>query len=155
MAASSQDMLLNTIIGAGSTFIGDLELKGMVRIDGDLLGSVTTTGKVIVGEKARCDCFIRAKSAIIGGVVKGDVIVDDNLRLLKGSTVVGNVYAPRFEAEDGVTIHGACKFSGKPGSHDDVSGFIHLHGSQKESPKARIAKLAKEKPFLTEPETGR
>lgn len=149
--ASSPDNLLNTILGRGSVFFGDLQLDGMVRVDGTLIGSLKTSGRVVVGESARCECSIRAKSAVVGGVVKGDIVVDDHLRLLRGSVVIGNIFAPKFEAEDGVVIHGDCKFSGKVMDETAVKAFIFEHGGILETPRERLASKVKAHPFTVDP----
>jgi len=124
-----RDSLVNSIIGAGSAVDGDIDIDGLLRVDGDIRGSIRATGKVVVGAAGRIEASIRARSAIIGGVVKGDVYVSDTLRILSGGVVVGNVFAPRFEAEDGTVIHGDLLVTGRPGSaEDDLRGFIQGHG---------------------------
>ena len=109
---------------------GDIDVDGLLRVDGDVRGSIRVTGKVVVGAAGRIEASIRAHSAIIGGVVKGDIYVSDGLRILSGGVVVGNVFAPRFEAEDGTVIHGDVLVTGKPErADDDLHAFVQLHGS--------------------------
>ncbi|HUW41426.1 MAG TPA: polymer-forming cytoskeletal protein [Rectinemataceae bacterium] len=125
----SRDSIVNSIIGAGSAVDGDIDIDGLLRIDGDVRGSIRATGKVVVGSTGRIQASLRAHSAIIGGVVKGDVYVSDRLRILSGGVVVGNVFAPRFEAEDGTVIHGDLTVTGRPGSaEEDLHVFIKSHG---------------------------
>jgi cytoskeletal protein CcmA (bactofilin family) len=127
--ANPRDSLVNSIIGAGSAVGGDVDVDGFLRIDGDVRGSVRATGKVVVGATGRVDASIRAKSAIIGGVVKGDVYVSERLRILAGGMVVGNVFAPRLEAEDGTVVHGDVAVTGRPESSDDeLAAFVRQRG---------------------------
>jgi cytoskeletal protein CcmA (bactofilin family) len=127
--ADPRDSLVNSIIGAGSAVDGDLDVDGLLRIDGDLRGSLRVTGKVVVGSAGRVEANIRAKSAIIGGTVKGDVYVSDRLRILSGGVVIGNVFAPRFEAEDGTVVHGDVAVTGRPeGAEEDLAAFVRSHG---------------------------
>jgi len=124
-----RDSLVNSLIGAGSAVDGDLEVEGMLRVDGDLRGSVRATGKIVVGAAGRVDASIRAQSAIIGGLVKGDVYVSDYLRLLSGGIIIGNVYAPRIEVEDNTFIHGDVEVSGDAGrSEEKITAFVERHG---------------------------
>lgn len=124
-----KDSLVNSLIGAGSAIDGDLDVDGMLRVDGDLRGSVRATGKVVVGEAGRLEASIRAKSAIIGGLVKGDVYVTDRARLLSGAVVLGNVFAPRLEAEEGAVVHGEVAVTGRPeGAEEELRLFIERHG---------------------------
>jgi|GEM_PF-433180 len=125
----SRDSLVNSIIGAGSSVGGDIDVDGFLRIDGDVRGSVRATGKIVVGATGRVDASIRAKSAIIGGIVKGDVYVSERLRILTGGMVIGNVFAPRFEAEEGTVVHGDVAVTGRPeGSEEELPVFVRAHG---------------------------
>jgi cytoskeletal protein CcmA (bactofilin family) len=109
---------------------GDLDVEGMLRVDGDLRGSVRVTGKIVVGAKGRIEASIRARSAIIGGLVKGDVYVSEQLRLLSGGVIVGNVYAPRIEVEEGTLINGYVEVNGDPGKADaGLKAFVERHAS--------------------------
>jgi len=124
-----KDSLVNSIIGAGSAIDGDIDVDGLLRVDGDVRGSVRTTGKVVIGSAGRVQASLRARSAIVGGIVKGDVYVSDRLRILSGGIVIGNVFAVRFEAEEGTVVHGDVAVTGKPETaEDDLALFIEKHG---------------------------
>jgi cytoskeletal protein CcmA (bactofilin family) len=127
--ADPRDSLVNSIIGAGSAVDGDIDVNGLLRIDGDVRGTVRVTGKLVVGAAGRVEAPIRAKSAIIGGIVKGDVYVSDRLRILAGGVVIGNVFAPRFEAEDGTIVHGDVAVTGRlEGADEELAAFVRGHG---------------------------
>lgn len=127
--ADPRESLVNSIIGAGSAVDGDIDVDGLLRIDGDVRGTVRVTGKIVVGAAGRVEAPIRAKSAIIGGLVKGDVYVSERLRILSGGMVIGNVFAPRFEAEDGTVVHGDVAVTGRlEGADEDLAAFVRGHG---------------------------
>jgi cytoskeletal protein CcmA (bactofilin family) len=127
--ADPRDTLVNSIIGAGSAVDGDIDVDGLLRIDGDVRGSLRVTGKLIVGAAGRVEAPIRARSAIIGGTVKGDIYVTERLRILAGGVVIGNIFAPRFEAEDGTVVHGDIAVTGRPDKADDeLAAFVRSHG---------------------------
>jgi cytoskeletal protein CcmA (bactofilin family) len=127
--ADPRDSLVNSIIGAGSAVDGDIDVNGLLRIDGDVRGTVRVTGKIVVGAEGRVEAPIRAKSAIIGGTVKGDVYVSERLRILSGGVVIGNVFAPRFEAEEGTVVHGDIAVTGRlEGADEELSAFVRGHG---------------------------
>jgi cytoskeletal protein CcmA (bactofilin family) len=130
--ADFKDSLVNSIVGAGSAIDGDIDVDGLLRVDGDLRGTVRVTGKIVVGAAGRVEAPIRASSAIIGGTVKGDVYVTDRLRLLSGGVVIGNVFAPRFEAEEGTVVHGDVAVTGRPESaEEELAAFVEAHGDGK------------------------
>jgi cytoskeletal protein CcmA (bactofilin family) len=110
----SRDSLVNSLVGPGSAIDGDIDVEGMLRVDGDVRGSIRVTGKIVVGSGGRVEASIRARSAIVGGLVKGDVYVSEQLRLLSGGVIVGNVYAPRIEVEDDTLVNGFIEVNGEP-----------------------------------------
>ncbi|MCK5736372.1 MAG: polymer-forming cytoskeletal protein, partial [Spirochaetaceae bacterium] len=59
--------LINSIIGDGTRFRGDLDLKGLLRIDGDFEGNIRTEGRVLVGKGGRARCLIVADTVVVGG----------------------------------------------------------------------------------------
>ena len=97
---------INSIIGEGTRFDGDLTLSGLLRIDGDFSGTITTTGKVLVGKNGRARCTIQGDTVVIGGVLKGDITATEKVIILSTGMVIGNISAPRLVAEDGVVLHG-------------------------------------------------
>ena len=104
---------INSIVGEGTCFTGELNLKGLLRIDGDFIGSIHTDDKVLIGKNGRVQCTIHAGTVVIGGVLKGDIISTDKVIVLASGMILGNVTAPRLVVEDGVIISGNCKITEK------------------------------------------
>jgi len=67
---SSDDVSINTLVGPGSVIRGELSVAGFVRVDGDLEGNLETTGRVIVGERARIRGTVRCRIITVGGVIQ-------------------------------------------------------------------------------------
>jgi len=102
---------INSIIGIGTRFQGDLDLQGLLRIDGDFEGNVRTSGRVLVGKSGRARCLIEADTVVIGGVVRGDVKASSKVVLLSTCIVIGNIRSPELIVEEGVLLHGHCTVS--------------------------------------------
>jgi cytoskeletal protein CcmA (bactofilin family) len=100
--------LINSIIGEGTRFRGDLDLKGLLRIDGDFEGNIRTDGRVLVGRGGRARCLIVADTVVIGGIVKGDIKASGKIVLLSTCVMIGNIRAPQIVVEEGVILHGHC-----------------------------------------------
>ena len=100
MAFRSDDISINTLIGSGSFIQGNVRVNGFVRIDGDIDGDLETDGVVIISEKARLRGNLSAKSAIIGGIVLGDISVKEEIKLLSSSAVIGNIIARKVQMEE-------------------------------------------------------
>ena len=108
-----EEQFVNSIVGHHSFFKGDVELDGLLRIDGDFAGSVKTNGKVLLGSQGRADCTIDARVVVLGGIFKGTVYASDKVVLLASAVVLGNIYAPRLIAEEGVILEGAIMITGQ------------------------------------------
>ncbi len=112
MRNSGRDqILINSIIGEGSRFRGDLDLQGLLRIDGDFEGKIRTDGRVLVGKSGRAMCLIEADMIVVGGIVKGNLGARSKIVLLSTSIVIGNIQSPNIIIEDGVILHGHCTIS--------------------------------------------
>jgi len=109
---ATDDRLINSLVGEGTHFRGDLELSGLLRIDGDYSGSIHATGKVIIGNGGRADCNIEAGVAVIGGILRGDIFCTNKIIILASAIVIGNLHAPRIVAEEGTMIHGRLVITG-------------------------------------------
>ncbi len=104
-----QGILINSLVGDGTSFKGDLVLSGLLRIDGDFSGTIKTPGKVLIGKKGRVESTIVAGSVVIGGVVKGNIVAAEKVVILSSGLFIGNVTTPRLIVEDGVIMHGMCR----------------------------------------------
>lgn len=118
-----QGTLINSLVGDGTSFKGDIVLTGLLRIDGDFSGTIKTKGKVLVGKKGRVESTIVARSVVIGGVVKGNIVAAEKVVILSTGMLIGNVTAPRLIVEDGVVMHGTNIVS-----QEKVSGVIEESG---------------------------
>lgn len=108
MAILTDDVSINTLVGAGTRVSGDLNIAGLVRVDGDIDGNLETTGRVIIGEKARIRGNVTAKAAVIGGIIEGDVYAPDEIQILASSSVYGDVITKKISVAENSFIHGMC-----------------------------------------------
>ena len=58
-------------ISAGTTITGDIETTGDIRLDGKLVGTIQSKGKVVIGEGGKLEGEILCTNANISGSVKG------------------------------------------------------------------------------------
>lgn len=107
-----EDSLINSIVGEGTHFKGNVELDGLMRIDGDFTGSIRSLGKIIVGKNGRADCTIHAGTVVIGGVLRGAIYSTEKVIILASAVVIGIVHCPRLIAEEGVLMDGEFRVFG-------------------------------------------
>ena len=119
MAENLNNSYINSLIGVGTQFNGELELDGLLRVDGDFSGSIQTTGKVLIGNTGRVKCTISASTVVIGGAVKGDIHASEKVVVLSTGLVVGNIRTPRLIVEEGVVLNGRCIITGQKTTADN------------------------------------
>jgi len=117
---------INSIVGEGTSFAGELVLNGLLRVDGDFTGTIRTSGKVLVGINGRAQCSINAGTVVVGGVVKGNIRADDKVLILSTGMIIGDIETPRLIAEDGVVLHGSCSVTtgGGESRHDSPKRYV-------------------------------
>ena len=60
------------LIGVGTSINGEIKSNGDVRIDGTLVGSVNTKGKVVIGSTGSVEGEIFCQNADISGAIIGN-----------------------------------------------------------------------------------
>ena len=99
---------LLTIIGAGTVFEGTISVPHSIRVDGTLKGKLETAETLTVGNTGIIEADIIAKSAIIGGSVKGNLSVDDRVELEENASLIGDLKTKDLVINEGATFHGNC-----------------------------------------------
>ena len=127
--------VVNSIIGFGTSFNGNLDIKGLLKIDGDFSGSIKAQGKVLVGHQGRAKCSIFANTVVIGGVVKGDIFADERVVVLSTGMVIGNIRAPKLVLESGVLFNGELTIVEKGG---ELNGSEPLVSKESFTPFAEV-----------------
>lgn len=99
-------------IAQGTTFNGDLISEGDFRVEGAVSGSLTTTGKVVIGKTGTIDGILVCKNADVEGKFKGTLTVSDTLSLRASANVEGEVQIGKLAVEPGATFNANCLMKG-------------------------------------------
>ncbi|SFB81540.1 Polymer-forming protein [Parapedobacter composti] len=99
------------LIANGTEITGDIRTTGDLRIDGQIIGNVTCTAKLVIGESGEIKGNIHCQSGEISGSVQGQIITKEVLQLNHSASIQGDIEAMRFIVEDGASINGRCTTS--------------------------------------------
>lgn len=102
------DVTIRTIVGDETRIVGDLNVAGVLRLDGDVDGNVASNACIMIGENARVNGNIKADSVIARGVVKGDILAEKTVSLYSSAVVIGDVVTKKISIQEGVFIEGRC-----------------------------------------------
>lgn len=97
-----------TIISAGTTLKGDISSNGDLRIDGTIIGNISSTAKIVIGGSGVVEGDLSGQQADIVGKVSGNVRAKELLQLRGEAVVNGNLYAGRLQVEPSATFNGQC-----------------------------------------------
>ncbi|HEX5387198.1 MAG TPA: polymer-forming cytoskeletal protein [Gemmatimonadales bacterium] len=100
------DQMPFSIVAKDMTIVGDLETEGVVRIEGQIRGTVRAAAQVLVGQGARVEGDLHTKEAVIGGEVTGSIHATDRVELQATASVTGNIVTPRIAVLEGGRVSG-------------------------------------------------
>jgi len=97
-----------TLIGAGTTLKGDIKSNSDLRIDGTVIGNITSAAKIIIGSSGVVEGDITGNQSDIVGKVSGNIRAKELLQLRGECVVTGNLYAGKLQIEPTATFNGQC-----------------------------------------------
>jgi cytoskeletal protein CcmA (bactofilin family) len=97
-----------TLVSAGTSLKGDISSNSDLRIDGTIIGNVSSSAKIVIGASGTVEGDISGNQADIVGKVSGNIKTKDLLQLRGDCIVNGNVYAGKLQVEPTATFNGQC-----------------------------------------------
>jgi cytoskeletal protein CcmA (bactofilin family) len=101
------------LIGNGTKIIGDITSNGDVRIDGNLVGNLVTTGKFVLGPNGVIEGNVTSGNADLSGEIKGTVNVSEMLLLKSSAKISGDIITGKLAIEPGALFSGTCNMGAK------------------------------------------
>jgi cytoskeletal protein CcmA (bactofilin family) len=92
----------------GSKIVGKIFADSDFRIDGDVEGTITCNGKVVIGQKGYLKGSISCANAEIIGTVEGDIVVSETLSLRSTAVIHGDVRTKLLMVEPNAVFNGTC-----------------------------------------------
>lgn len=121
-----------TIIAQGVKVEGDFHSSGNVVIDGEVTGSVQTTQALVIGESARIHANVEARTAVVAGEVKGNIVAHERLELLATSIVQGDIATSDLSVASGAHINGEVTMGKTPRSSRETEEVEEEYAEEEE-----------------------
>ncbi|MBL4669592.1 MAG: polymer-forming cytoskeletal protein [Flavobacteriales bacterium] len=96
------------IIRKGTEIKGDVTCTGDIRIDGVLNGTLSSQGKVVVGQSGVIEGEVTCKNADVSGNIKATIIVKELLQLKATANISGDINTNKLSIEPGANFTGTC-----------------------------------------------
>lgn len=95
-----------TMIAAGTVVVGDVQSDGVIKIEGEIQGTVRAAAQVLVAKGGVVRGDVLTREAILGGEVFGTVRADDRVEIQAGALVEGDILTQRIQVADGGKVNG-------------------------------------------------
>ena len=95
-----------TVIGSGSRVVGDLISDEDVLLEGQIEGKVQGERSVTIGAGGDLEGDVAAKSVVVGGKVRGQIVATERAELASTAVVHGSVQAPKIIIAEGAHLQG-------------------------------------------------
>ena len=104
----------------GTKINGDIVAESNIRIDGIVDGNVSSSAKIVIGEKGTVTGNIICTDADLEGTLYGDANINGVLILREKATIHGDINTVRIHIEEGATFNGACRMTRQASTENNL-----------------------------------
>lgn len=88
---------------------GDVTCGGVIRVEGQVEGSISGARQVLIGRQGMVKGDVNAKEAVIGGKVEGSVTATERIEIQGTALINGDIMAKSMLVQEGGRINGAIR----------------------------------------------
>lgn len=96
---------LESLVGSDSSFKGDIQTKGTLRIDGSVEGNISADW-VVIGETAQITGDITARGIVVGGKIEGTLKAKEIVEIKSKGNLSGEVFTTKLTVSEGAIFDG-------------------------------------------------
>jgi len=100
------------IIEKTTRITGNITSQADFRIDGKVEGTITTTGRIVIGEEGVVEGKITCENSDIAGTIKGNLDISGILSLKSSARIEGEVVAGKLAVESGANVDASISMKG-------------------------------------------
>lgn len=100
-----------SIVSAGTTVSGDIACAGVLKVEGQIDGSVRQARQVMLAKDGAIRGDVNAHEIVVGGLVDGNVAAADRLELQPTAVVNGDIVTKSIVVMEGARINGTVKMT--------------------------------------------
>lgn len=126
-----------SILAPGIRVVGEVETDGVIKIEGQVEGSVRADGQVLVAKGGVVRGDIATRQAVIAGEVHGGIFADERVELQPTSVIDGDITAPRIAVEEGGQVNGHIRMANPQALAKRQLGEQHSDATGQPVPAAR------------------
>ena len=101
-----------TMITIGTIVKGIIIIAGGLHLEGTLEGDIICKGKVVIGPQGKVKGNVNCDTAVLYGLLQGDIRAMNELYMKSGCMAKGDVYTRKLEIEPNAGFDGVCNTTG-------------------------------------------
>lgn len=101
-----RSLTINSIIGEGTSYSGDIESIELLRIDGNFHGTAKSHDVILIGEQGKVKGTLIAPRIIVAGILQGTIQKSQLVILQSTGVVLGEINSFNTIIESGAIIQG-------------------------------------------------
>lgn len=102
------DTKKHNVFAYGTKIIGTISSDGDIRVDGEIEGEITTSGRVVLGKSSVVSGTITCPNAEILGKFNGTLTIAETLSIRDTATVTGDVTTSKITIDVNAIFNGTC-----------------------------------------------
>lgn len=102
-----QEGVHNQLI-SGTIIKGTIYTEGNIKIDGKLIGTLETKGRVVIGETGEVEGEIKCENAQVSGKINGKITCNELITLKSTVVFIGDIITSKLSIEPGAKFSGTC-----------------------------------------------
>lgn len=123
------------LISAGTVIEGEINCRGDLRVDGKVIGRITSKSKVVIGTTGEVEGDITCQHADIFGKYNGNMRIAEILFMKSSCQIKGDIHAGKLVVESGAVFSGHCHMGDTPPAPDELAKNGRNHDRAVESEK--------------------
>ena len=106
-ATHDQSDRLNKIL-SGTEITGDIVSDSNLLIEGEIIGNISCSGKVMIGTSGKIRGNLACVNAEVDGAMDGELTIENLLVLHSTARIKGDIQTLKLTIEEGAYFEGAC-----------------------------------------------
>ncbi|MGI6086291.1 MAG: bactofilin family protein [Acetivibrionales bacterium] len=102
-------LAMDTVLGEFTTFTGNIESEGSVKILGKVEGDIKASGDVYIEPTASVTGNIYGSNVYISGYIKGNVLSKGILHIMSQAKLYGDIEVNSIVTDEGAIFQGSCR----------------------------------------------
>ncbi len=102
-------LAMDTVLGEFTTFSGNVESEGSIKVLGKIEGDVKASGDVYIEPTSSITGNIYGSNVYISGYIKGNVLAKGILHLMTQAKLYGDIEVNSIVTDEGAIFQGNCR----------------------------------------------